>query len=127
MPTDAQYQRLASFRHRLREFDRWSRAAAESHGLTHAQHQLLLAIRGHGGDADPTIGDVAEALLVRHHTATELVDRTQALGFLARVRDDRDHRRVRLALTPSGDAVLQALTTVHLTELRRLAPLLGDI
>jgi DNA-binding MarR family transcriptional regulator len=127
VPSDKDYERLLAFRTRLRRFDQWSREAAAAHGLTHAQHQLLLAIRGHGGHSGPTIGDVADALLVKHHTATELVDRTQALGLVERVRDAADHRRVLLRLTPAGLSVLQRLTDVHVEELRRLAPLLGEI
>jgi len=133
VPSDKEYERLLAFRTRLRRFDQWSRAAAAEHGLTHSQHQLLLAVRGHAGQAGqagqagPTIGDVAEALLVKHHTASELVDRTQALGLVERYRDRDDNRRVRLRLTERGDAVLRELTAVHLEELRRLAPLLGDL
>jgi DNA-binding MarR family transcriptional regulator len=127
LPTDDDYQRLLAFRIRLRQFNGWSRDAAAARGLTHAQHQLLLAIRGHAEEVGPTIGDVAEALLVKHHTASELVDRTQALGLVERRRDRGDQRRVRLALTQRGREVLADLTTVHLEELRRLAPLLGEI
>lgn len=127
MPTDDDYVRLLDFRVRLRQFDHWSRAAAAEHGLTHAQHQLLLAIRGHRDAQGPTIGDCAAYLLVKHHTASELVDRTQALGLVQRVRDGSDSRVVRLRLTPQGRKVLRQLTAVHLEELRRLAPLLGTI
>ncbi|MGZ4469669.1 MAG: MarR family winged helix-turn-helix transcriptional regulator [Nocardioidaceae bacterium] len=127
MPTDAEYQRLLAFRTRLRRFDQWSRDAAADHGLTHAQHQLLLAVRGHAGAQPPTIGDIAEALLVKRHTASELVDRTAALGLVERFKDDNDHRRVLLQLTPAGQEVLRRLTDVHLEELRRLAPVLGEL
>ncbi len=126
MPNDDEYARLLDFRVRLREFDQWSREAAAGQGLTHAQHQLLLAVRGHRGPA-PTIRDVAAALLVKHHTASELVDRTQALDLLSRVRDPDDQRRVRLELTPRGQDVLGRLTAVHLDELRRLAPVLDRL
>jgi DNA-binding MarR family transcriptional regulator len=127
VPSDKEYERLLAVRTRLRRFDQWSRAAAAEHGLTHAQHQLLLAVRGQSGDTGPTIGDVAEALLVKHHTASELVDRTHALGLVERYRDRDDHRRVRLRLTDRGNEVLRELTAVHLEELRRLAPLLGEL
>ena len=126
MPTDDEYQRLLAFRIRLRQFDQWSRDAAAEHGLTHAQHQLLLAVRGHQG-GEPTIGDVAEALLVKRHTASELVDRTAALGLVERERDEADHRRVLLRLTPAGREVLRELTDVHLAELRGLAPVLDRL
>jgi DNA-binding MarR family transcriptional regulator len=127
VPSDKEYERLLAFRTRLREFDQWSRNAAASHGLTHAQHQLLLAVRGFGDPAGPTIGDVAQALLVKNHTASELVGRAEALGLLSRVRDAADQRRVRLELTDEGHAILQRLTAVHVEELRRLAPLLEGI
>lgn len=127
MVTDAQYQRLLAFRNALRHFDRWSRDAASAHGLTHAQHQLLLAVRGSTTPDGPTVGEIAEALLVRHHTATELIDRTEQLGLVARVRDREDARRVRLSLTERGAARLAELTAVHLEELRRLAPIFESL
>ena len=119
MATDDDYRLLLRFRTRLREFEQWSSAQAEARGLTTTQHQLLLAVRG-SEEAEPTIGDVAELLLVKHHTAGELVDRTQALGLVERVRDREDHRRVRLRLTPEGRAVLEELTELHAAEVRRL-------
>jgi DNA-binding MarR family transcriptional regulator len=127
VPTDAQYRRLLAFRTALRHFDQWSREAAGSHGLTHAQHQLLLAIRGSDAAGGPTIGEVADALLVRHHTATELVDRAQHQGLVERVRSTVDGRRVQLRLSHDGRRILDALTHVHLEELRRLGPLLDPL
>ena len=118
MPTDDDYRRLLDFRTRLRQFDAWSRGEAERVGLTHAQHQLLLVIRGSG--EDPTIRDVAEHLLVKHHTAGELADRTQALGLIERVADPADHRRVRLRLTDHGQEVLARLTALHVDEVKQL-------
>lgn len=125
VPTDAQYQRLLAFRTALRGFDQWSRQAAEDHGLTHTQHQLLLAVRGSRTPGGPSIGEVADALYIRHHTATELIDRTQQLGLVERVRSPEDARRVQLRLTGRGQQVLSELTSVHMEELRRLGPLLA--
>jgi DNA-binding MarR family transcriptional regulator len=127
MPTDEQYQRLLAFRIALRRFDQWSRQAAEDHGLTHAQHQLLLTIHGSASEPGPSVGEIAEALLVRHHTASELADRTQHLGLVERCRSDRDGRRVQLRLTPQGRQVLEDLTAVHLEELRGLGRLLDPL
>jgi DNA-binding MarR family transcriptional regulator len=127
MPTDRQYRQLLEFRVQLRRFDRWSRDAAAAQGLTHAQHQLLLAIRGSATPAGPAIGEVAEALLVRPHTAGELADRMAVAGLVERVQDEADHRKVRLRLTVEGERVLYDLTSVHLAELKRLRPLLGEL
>jgi DNA-binding MarR family transcriptional regulator len=122
--SDTDYRRLLALRTQLRRFDRWSEQRARDFGLTHAQHQLLLAIRGHDDARGPTIGEVAEHLLVRHHTAVELVDRTQLLGFITRRRDRRDGRVVRLALTAKGRRKVNALSGAHVEELRELAPIL---
>ena len=120
MPSDDDYRRLLEFRTRLRRFDAWSRAQAKAAGLTHTQHQLLLAIRGTDHPEGPTIRDVADALLIKHHTAGELADRTHALGLTVRVTDTADHRRVRLRLTEHGHQVLTTLTSLHIDEVKEL-------
>lgn len=122
--SDGDYVRLLDFRTQLRRFDRWSREQAEALGLTHAQHQLLLAVRGHPDSRGPTIGDIADYLLVRHHSAVELVNRVQELELVSRRGDDQDARVVRVVLTATGRARIRALTTLHLAELSRLAPAL---
>lgn len=116
----AEYARLLGFRDGLRRFLRWSETQAKAAGLTPAQHQLLLAVRGH--DGHPTIGDLADHLLLRHHSAVELVDRAEKAGLVRRVADGDDHRIVRVHLTGSGARRLATLSAAHLEELRRLAP-----
>jgi uncharacterized protein YeaO (DUF488 family)/DNA-binding MarR family transcriptional regulator len=119
--SDADYARLLGLRTGLRHFERWSAQQARAAGLTPAHHQLLLAIRGHPGEGGPTIGEVADYLLLRHHSAVELVDRAAAAGLVRRTRSEDDHRIVRLTLTEEGAACLEALSALHLEELDRLA------
>jgi len=119
--TDADYEDLLTLRTGLRRFLRWSEQQAEEAGLTPAQHQLLLAIRGHSDPRGPTIGEVADYLLLRHHSAVGLIDRADAAGLVERVRDPEDHRIVRLQLTAHGTKRLEALSAQHLDELQRLA------
>ena len=119
--TDADYEDLLTLRTGLRRFLRWSEQQAEEAGLTPAQHQLLLAIRGHSDKRGPTIGEVADYLLLRHHSAVGLIDRADAAGLVVRVRDEEDHRLVRLQLTAKGSKRLEALSALHLEELQRLA------
>ena len=121
--TDRDYARLLAVRSRLRHFEHWSAEQAGTQGLTASQHQLLLAVRGHPGDAGPTIGEVADYLMVKHNTAVGLVDRTVEAGLLERARDGDDHRIVRLKLTRTGGRRLAALSAAHLEELSRLSPL----
>jgi DNA-binding MarR family transcriptional regulator len=125
--SSADYEELLRFRTGLRRFLRWSEEEATASGLTPAQHQLLLAIRGHPGRAAPTIGDVASALLLRHHSAVGLVDRAEAAGLVRRRVDRDDARVVRLALTPAGARRLAQLTTAHLAELAVLTSTLRPL
>lgn len=118
---DDVYARLLSLRTGLRQFEHWSAQQAEAAGLTPAQHQLLLAVRGHRDPRGPTISDVARYLLLRHHSAVGLVDRAEDAGLVTRRRDPGDHRVVRLQLTDLGAQRLEALATLHLEELGRLA------
>jgi len=118
--TDQDFERLLTFRDGLRRFLRWSEDQARAVGLTGPHHQLLLAIRGHG--SPPSVGDVADRLLLRHHSAVELVDRAVRAGLVTRTGDAQDQRVVRLALTAEGEAKLIALAGEHLEELSRLRP-----
>jgi DNA-binding MarR family transcriptional regulator len=118
---DHDYEDLLALRTGLRRLLRWSEQQAEAAGLTPAQHQLLLAIRGHRDRRGPTVGEVADYLLLRHHSAVGLVDRAEAAGLIKRVRDPEDHRVVRLQLTAAGTKRLEALADLHREELERLA------
>lgn len=118
--TDDEYRSLLEFRTGLRRFVRWSEQQAEGVGLSPAQHQLLLVVRGHPGPLGPTIGDVADQLLLRHHSTVGLVDRAENAGLIRRQRDRDDHRSVRLRLTARGAEKLRQLTALHLEELSRL-------
>lgn len=124
---DDGYARLLAVRTRLRKFEHWSAEQAAAHGLTASQHQLLLAVRGHRDPAGPTVNDIAEYLFIRHNTAVELINRTQELGVLERVRDPDDQRAVRLRLTAQGRRLLRALAQSHVEELARLAPLVDEL
>ncbi len=129
--SDRDYQALARFRHGLRVFLSFSEAAARTEGLPPAQHQLLLAIRGWTGEGEPTIGDVADLLVLRHHSVVELVQRATAAGLITSVPDATDGRRQRVRLTPTGASKLAHLSTLHRDELRRfrteLSPILHEL
>jgi DNA-binding MarR family transcriptional regulator len=127
MAADAPYRILLEVRTALRRFERWSAEQARAAGLTPAQHQLLLAVRGHADPAGPTIGDVAEYLLLRHHSVVGLVDRAEAAGLITRRREATDQRVVRLRLTKDAERRLRKLSRAHAEELRRLAGLVAEL
>jgi len=125
--TQQDFSRLLEFRVTLRRFQRWSEDQAKEAGLTHVQHQLLVAIKGHPGTSAPTVGDLAGYLLLRPHSAVELVDRAEAAGLVRRVPDPADARVVRVELTNRGDLLVTRLTQKHLEELHKLAAVLGQL
>jgi DNA-binding MarR family transcriptional regulator len=124
---DAEYQQLLEFRDGLRRFLRWSEGQAASVGLTPAQHQLLLAVRGDQGTLGPTVTEVAEHLLLQRHSVVGLVNRAVEAGLLERSSDPDDQRLVRLALTPLGARRLEQLSAQHIEELSRLRPRLKPL
>ncbi|HTW85208.1 MAG TPA: MarR family winged helix-turn-helix transcriptional regulator [Candidatus Sulfotelmatobacter sp.] len=64
----------------------------------------MLWIMQHLASVGPsTLGELAEASGTKKSTATELVDRLEAKGYVARMRDDRDARRVFVGLTVEGE------------------------
>jgi DNA-binding MarR family transcriptional regulator len=125
--TREDYENLLAFRTSLRRFQHWSQAQARTAGLTPAQHQLLLAVKGHPSGHGPTIGDLASYLLLRHHSTVELVDRAEAAGLVERWGDSDDGRVIRVRLTADGEKRLSQLAAAHLNELQRLAPILDEL
>lgn len=125
MPTrkplaDADYRHLAEFRYLLRHFLAFSERAARAAGLSPQQHQAILAVRGAGGHM--TVGDLAEKLAIKPHSAVGLVDRLAEAGLVVRRASAIDRRHVELALTSKANHKLAALSRSHRNELERLVP-----
>ena len=129
--TSGDYEALAAFRHAVRRYLAFAEAGARSVGLTSQQHQALLAIKAQAVSRPVSIGDLAAELLIKHHSAVELVGRLEKAGFTQRSADVEDRRRVLVSLTASGEGVLAALSVNNLQELRVVAPafsgLLGQL
>ena len=118
------YRSLHEFRYQINRFLHFSEEAARVEGLEPRQHQLMLAVRA-SSSGEPTVGEVAERLLIRHHSAVELADRLIERGLAERVRTDVDRRQVRIRLTKQGEEKLQRLSGAHRDELRNTGPMLA--
>jgi len=123
--SDADYRRLASFRHELRVFLRFSEQAAREEGLTPNQHQLLLAVRG--SESAPTVGDLAIQLQLKANSTLELVRRAESKGLVSLAVDTHDHRRQLVALTDDGADRLARLARLHRDELRGSRARLAEV
>ena len=118
----AEYETLADLRYSLRQFLHFSEEAAQGAGVTPQQHQALLAIKGFPESRSITVGELAERLQIRHHSAVGLVDRLVLKRLVARKQHAADRRQVDLALTELGDSTLEKLSAAHKEQLRRIGP-----
>jgi DNA-binding MarR family transcriptional regulator len=124
---DAAYGALGRFRRAMREFLAFSEQTAQDEGLRPQQHQALLAIRAHSGPADMSIGELAECLLIRHHTAVELVGRLVDRKLVFRIANPEDRRQVLLRLEPLGAAYLERISMRNLQQLAEAAESLSEV
>jgi DNA-binding MarR family transcriptional regulator len=123
---ESDYATLASFRYELRKFVRYSEHAAGETGLTPRKHQALLAIRA-GREGTLTVGELAERLFLKPHSASELAQRMEEQGLVRRETGAEDKRQVRLRLSDRGEKILEHLSQSHRAELRRLRPMLQEL
>jgi DNA-binding MarR family transcriptional regulator len=112
-----EYGQLADFRHRIRKFLHFSENACREHGVEPRQYQLLLTVKGLPSGVQPTIGELARRLFLKHHSTVELVDRLEKLEVVRRERNMKDAREVFIRLTPKGTALLRSLSSAHRREL----------
>ena len=122
--TTRDYAELASFRHALRGFLRFSEAAAAQEGLTSQHYQAMLILRGWPDGQALSINDLAQQLLIKHNSAVGLVDRLVNERLVVREASTIDRRKVELHLSSRGRQVLARLAAVHRDELRRMGPLM---
>jgi DNA-binding MarR family transcriptional regulator len=106
--TDHDYGRAADFRAELRRFLRRSEECARSYGITPRQHLLLLMIAGSEGGLS-TVSALVERLQLTQSAVTELVQRAEEAGLVARTPSARDGRVVELRLTEEGEHKLAAV------------------
>ncbi|HEU0230844.1 MAG TPA: helix-turn-helix domain-containing protein [Burkholderiaceae bacterium] len=125
--TPADYQALATFRQALRKFIAFSETEAATAGLMPQQHQALLAIKAMSTSDAPSVGELADYLMIRPHSAVELVGRLVRMGLVERLRDPNDRRRVRVSLSRLAESKLENLSSAHLKELGAIRPLMGRL
>jgi DNA-binding MarR family transcriptional regulator len=122
--TTADYQALAELRHQIRKFLHFSEQAARRAGLEPRQHQLMLGLKGLPHGVRPSIGELAQRLLIEHHSTVELVNRLAKGGYVQRDRAGEDRRAVLVSLTRKGEKILRELSLDHRAELRVQGPAL---
>jgi DNA-binding MarR family transcriptional regulator len=120
-----EYAAAARLRTALRRFLRESETAARGVGLTPRQYLLLLQIAG-AAEGTTTVSALVERLVLTQSTVTELVQRAEQAGLVARRTAPHDARIAYLTLTPEGSARLAAVHAQLKGERARLRKLVED-
>jgi len=121
--SDSDYRALSDFRQNIHDYLDFSDKAAKAAGIEPRQYQLMLAIKGLPAEMEPAVGTLAARLRVRHHSAVELIDRTERNGFVARERS-ANGRYVLVQLTTKGAHTLERAVAARLEELQSAGPVL---
>ena len=116
-----QFERLSSFRWKLRRFLRVSEDICRDVGITMLHYQLLLHTQGFEGREWASIGEIAERLQAQPHGVVALVTRCEQAGLVERRASAQDGRLVEVHLTPKGRRLLKRLAQLHREELAGLA------
>jgi len=109
-------------------------SVARRHGLTHAALNALAVIEGNA--APMAAGEVGAHMHITSGTMTSVLDTLERNGYIERLADPDDRRRVLVDVTPEAQAVLNQLlpevvqtTTAVLKEFpaKELGDLLGTL
>jgi len=124
--TLADYRALAEFRYELRRYLALSDQAARFAGLHPGQYRFLLILKGLPDGIEPTIGNLAERLGLRHHSTVELVDRLEKRGFIYRERNERHRSFVFVRIAPKGESILRKIVASRKVDLKKAGPVLVE-
>ena len=128
MPTPEQFRDVAELRAALRRFLRRSGEISTRNGLTPRYHLLLLMIKGAAdGSERSTVTELADRLQLTQSTVTQLVQRAERDGLIAREPSASDGRVVYLRLTEEGETRLSASVDEHGRERELLFEIVSRI
>lgn len=117
-PSRRELEALASFRYALRRFLAFSELAAAEFGMTMQWYQALLVVKTYQGSDHISVGELADQLMIRDHSAAELVSRLVQAKLVRRKTDPLDRRRSLILMTALGSRRLDELAKIHLEKLR---------
>ena len=100
------------------------RPILEPMGLTHPQYLVMLAL---WGQSPLAVKELIELLQLDGPTLSPMLKRLEAAGLVARTRDSRDERQLRVDLTDKGRALRQQALNVPPTVVAKLGMSLGEL
>ena len=112
---DEQYRSLAALRYYVRAYLRNIEIAANSVGLEYQQYVALLAVRA-VSPQQQCRSPYSRPIALETPQHRGIVDRMQRKQLVSRMRDNHDHRQVRVELLPKGEKLLAAVVRRRLRE-----------
>lgn len=101
---DVSNEVLMTLRQITRGIDLHSQKLIKKYGLTGPQ---LLVLKELSAKADLTPSELARKLSISQATITSMLDRLTQKGYIQRIRDQRDKRKVRIELQPKSLEVIE--------------------
>jgi DNA-binding MarR family transcriptional regulator len=130
MPTrtlsKSEIESRSAFRHQLRLFERAGEDAARKYGITFPQYLVLLHAKGMPGRAWALVGELAEKMLLEHHSVVGLVSRCETAGLVKRKRSAEDARQVEVHLTAKGDRTVNSIAVAQSNEMKALSTFIAS-
>ncbi len=96
---------LITLRQIIRAIDKHSKSLTKRYGLTGPQ---LLILKELYRSSNLTIGQVAENVSLSQATVTTILDRLEKLGFVQRIRNSVDKRKVNILLKEKATSILDS-------------------
>lgn len=110
----------SAFRLQLRKFERFGEDSAREHGITFPQYLILLHIKGMPDRSWALVGELAQKMMLEHHSVVGLVSRCATAGLVKRKRSAQDGRQVEVHLTAKGERALNVIARAQSDELKAL-------
>jgi DNA-binding MarR family transcriptional regulator len=118
--TQSDVEARSAFRHQLRKFERNGEDAARKAGITFPQYLILLHVKGMPDRSWALVGELAQKMMLEHHSVVGLVSRCETAGLVKRKRSAEDGRQVEVHLTAKGERALHAIAKAQSDELKAL-------
>jgi DNA-binding MarR family transcriptional regulator len=115
-----EFEARSAFRQQLRRFERFGEDAARGFGITFSQYLILLHIKGIPDRGWALVGELAQKMMLEHHSVVGLVSRCEAAGLVKRRRSVEDGRQVEVHLTAKGDRAVNSIASAQSDELEAL-------
>jgi DNA-binding MarR family transcriptional regulator len=100
--------------------------ALAKHGLTLGQFDILATLRRHGPRGGLTPSELLRSVVLSSGGMTARLDKLEEAGWISRVADAQDRRKVVIELTPKGRRLIDAATATRFEEARSSLPPLSD-